>query len=168
MVGDGHLHRSVVREGHHAEGVGRTAGGLEGADRLLLLRGICAQGLALMAHPDALTECVTLLVDKWIPARVGAIRAIANAGLPAGELLLRLKALAGDEEDEVTAECFAALLRLAPTSSLEFVAKFLRSSSEALAESAALVMGESRLAAAFQFLRNAWERIANAPLRRTL
>jgi HEAT repeat protein len=132
------------------------------------LRGICAQGLALMAHPDALTECVTLLADKWIPARVGAIRAIANAGLPAGELLLRLKALVGDEEDEVTAECFAALLRLEPSSSLEFVAKFLGSSSEALAGSAALALGESRLAGAFPFLRKAWEGMAHAPLRRTL
>ena len=52
MVGDGHLHRSVVREGHHAEGVGRTAGGLEGADRLLLLRGICAQAAREVDHGD--------------------------------------------------------------------------------------------------------------------
>ncbi len=131
------------------------------------LRGICAQGLALMGHPDALLECVTLLVDAWIPARVGAVRAIANAGRPEGVLLLRLKALAGDQEAEVTTECFAALLRLAPSDSLEFVANFLRGD-EAIAEGAALALGESRLAVAFPVLREAWSGIAQAERRRTL
>src|SRR5580704_13681631 len=78
------------------------------------LRGLCARGLARMGHPDALLECVTLLVDREVPARAGAIRAIAEAGRPEGILLLRLKALLGDKEDEIVAECFSALLRLDP------------------------------------------------------
>ena len=53
------------------------------------LRGICAQGLARMMHPDALEECVTLLADAWVPARTGAIRAIGDSGRPEGLLLLR-------------------------------------------------------------------------------
>lgn len=132
------------------------------------LRGVCAQGLARMAHPDALQECVTLLVDRETAARAGAVRAIADAGQQEGVLLLRLKALVGDSKIEVTAECFAALLRLAPAPSLEFVANFLRSPSEEIAEAAAFALGESRMAAAFPLLRAAWDRIAHAERRRTL
>jgi HEAT repeat protein len=132
------------------------------------LRGLCARGLARMGHPDALIECVTLLVDRELPARAGAIRAIADAGRPEGVLLLRLKALVGDKEIEVTGECFGALLSLDPAGSVEFVAKFLDSHTEEIREQAALALGESRLAAAFDLLREAWERGGAAEQRRTL
>ncbi len=132
------------------------------------LRGLCARGLARMGHPNALLECVTLLADREIPARAGAIRAIAEAGRPEGVLLLRLKALVGDKEDEIVAECFGALLRLDPVSSVEFVAQFLNSRSGGLGEQAALALGESRLEAAFDVLREAWERGGAAEQRRTL
>lgn len=121
------------------------------------LRGLCARGLARMGHPDALLECVTLLADPEIPARTGAIRAIADSGRPEGILLLRLKALTGDKEIEVTGECFMALLSLDPAGSVEFVAKFLNSKNEEIAEQAALALGESHLRAAFPVLRDAWE-----------
>ncbi len=132
------------------------------------LRGLCAQGLARMGHPDALAECVSLLADKEVPARVGAIRAIADSGDPAGVLLLRLKVLLGDKEDEVIGECFTALLRMAPGGSLEFVAQNLRSASQAISERAALALGESRLAAAFPVLREAWGETAQPERKRTL
>jgi len=132
------------------------------------LRGLCAQGLARMGHPDALLECVNLLADKEVPARIGAIRAIADSGDIAGALLLRLKALLGDKEDEVIGECFAGLLRLAPAPSLDFVAGFLKSPSEEIRERAALALGESHLAAAFPVLREAWVETAQAARRRTL
>jgi HEAT repeat protein len=133
------------------------------------LRGLCAQGLARMGHADALLECVTLLADKEVPARVGAVRAIGDSGDVAGALLLRLKALLGDEEIEVTGECFASLLRLAPVAaSVEFVAQYLRSDSDEVRERAALALGESRLAAAFPVLREAWEQTAQAERRRVL
>lgn len=132
------------------------------------LRGLCAQGLARMGHRDALLECVNLLADKEVPARVGAVRAIADSGDIAGALLLRLKALIGDKEDEVIGECFAGLLRLAPAPSLEFVAGFLKSASEEIRERAALALGESHLAAAFPVLREAWVETAQAARRRTL
>jgi HEAT repeat protein len=132
------------------------------------LRGLCAQGLARMGHPDALLECVNLLADKDVPARVGAIRAIADSGDIAGAFLLRLKALLGDKEDEVIGECFAGLLRLAPAPSLDFVAGFLKSASEEVRERAALALGESHLAAAFPVLREAWVDTSQAARRRTL
>ena len=132
------------------------------------LRGLCARGLARMGHPDALLECVTLLADSEIPARTGAIRAIADSGRPDGVLLLRLKTLLGDPEIEVTGECFGALLSVDPAGSVEFVAKFLNSDVEGMGEQAALALGESRLAPAFAVLREAWERGGASEQRRTL
>ncbi len=132
------------------------------------LRGLCAQGLARMGHPDALVECVTLLADKEVAARIGAIRAIADSGDNAGVLLLRFKAIVGDKEDEVIGECFMAMLRMAPVASLDFVAQFLRSASEAVAERAALALGESRLPAAFPVLREAWGQTAQPERKRAL
>ena len=132
------------------------------------LRGACAQGLARMGHADALLECVTLLADKEVPARVGAARAIGDSGDIAGALLLRLKTLVGDSEVEVTGECFAALLRLSPAASIGFVAQFLGADSEEIRERAALALGESHLAAAFPALREAWSATAQAERRRVL
>ena len=132
------------------------------------LRGLCARGLARMGHPDALLECVTLLADREVPARAGAIRAIADSGRPEGALLLRLKALLGDKEIEVTGECFGALLSLDPAGSVRFVAKFLNSGIEGIGEQAALALGESHLPSAFEVLREAWESGGVAEQRRTL
>ncbi|HLK19032.1 MAG TPA: hypothetical protein VKT81_08750 [Bryobacteraceae bacterium] len=137
-------------------------------DTASALRGLCAQGLVRMTHPDALLHCVTLLADPEVPARAGAVRAISESGQVAGVLLLRYKALIGDKDDEVMAECFAGLLRLAPAESLEFVAGFLGSGLEEIAERAALALGESRLAAAFPVLRESWHATSQATLRRTL
>lgn len=131
------------------------------------LRGLCIQGLVLAAHPDALREAVTLLTDRWPAARAGAVRALGASGQEAGELLLRLKALHGDEESEVIGECFAALLSLAPSRSLAFVARFLRDKDEDIAGAAALALGESRQPAAFPILRDASSSPA-APVRRIL
>ena len=132
------------------------------------LRGVCAQGLARMPHPDALEECVTLLADREPAARAGAVRAIADSGSREGALLLRLKALTGDKSTEVMAECFAALLRLAPAPSLDFVAKFLCESSDEIAEAAAFALGESHLPAAFGLLHTAWEATADPERKRML
>jgi hypothetical protein len=132
------------------------------------LRGLSAQGLARMGHPEALQECVNLLVDQEIAARSGAVRAIADSGSQEGVLLLRLKALVGDSNLEVTAECFAGLLRLAPAPSVEFVADFARRGSDDLAEAAAFALGETHLAAAFPVLRRLWEETARPERKRTL
>lgn len=132
------------------------------------LRGLCAQGLARMSHPEAVLECVTLLVDSEVAARSGAVRALGDTGKMEAMLLLRFKALVGDEDDEIMGECFGALLRLSAAQSLEFVGEFLDSSDDAVAERAALALGESRVAAAFSLLREALEHTARPAMRRTL
>lgn len=132
------------------------------------LRGLCARGLARMGHPEALLECVTLLADPEMPARTLAIRAIADSGRPEGILLLRLKALIGDKEIEVTGECFTALLSLDPAGSVDFVGQFLNTQDADIAEQAALALGESHLSAAFPVLREAWESGGTRERRRML
>jgi hypothetical protein len=132
------------------------------------LRGVCAQGLARMVHPNALEECVTLLTDRQVAARAGAVRAIADSASREGVLLLRFKALTGDESVEVMSECFTALLRMAPALSLDFVAQFLYDGADEVVEAAALALGESHLAAAFPILRKSWEATAEPERKRTL
>ena len=131
------------------------------------LRGLCARGLARTGHPEALYEIVNLLVDPEIPARAGAAQALAEAGGSEGELLLRLKLLAGDKE-EVMSECLNALLSLAPRNSLDFVAKFLKSDSSELREAAALALGESRLSGALPLLQEAYALHRQPAFRRSL
>jgi HEAT repeat protein len=166
LVSMGEPAAKVYFEGvHHVQMEGSFGPPIDAAAPL---RGLCAQGLARMGHPDALLECVTLLADREPAARAGAVRAIGDAGLPEGVLLLRLKALIPDANEQVTAECFASLLRLSPGPSLEFVAGFLRSRSDEIAEAAAFALGESHMQGAFPLLRLAWDKIAHADRKRVL
>ena len=132
------------------------------------LRGLSAIGLAQTAYPEALEEILPLLLDAERGARIGAVRAIAACGLPGDALVLRLKALSGDQETEVLGECFAALLRVEPAKSLTFVATFLDAGQEAVAEAAALALGDARLESAFTVLRGAFQLPRSRALRRTL
>jgi hypothetical protein len=132
------------------------------------LRGASVVALVRMAHPEGLTEAVRLLVDAEPQARLGAVRAVLSWGQPEAALLLRLKVLAGDRRPEVLSECFAGLLALAPRDSLGFVAGYLDAAEPALAEVAALTLGESRLEAAFDPLRRKLESRAGSALRRAL
>jgi hypothetical protein len=132
------------------------------------LRGICAQGLVRTAYPGALAEVVALLVDPWVPARVGAVRALATNGGEAGALVLRLKALMGDADVDVTAECFSGLLAGGQDSSLEFVAKYIDADDTEISEAAILALGGSRLPKAIDVLKDKLERTVQRPLRKTL
>jgi len=120
------------------------------------LRAASAVGLVHMNHPDAILEIVSLLVDREADARVGAVRALAWSGRPESVPLLRLKALQVDSSVDVMGECFTALLAIAPGSSVDFVARYLDSSDAAIAEAAALALGESHLAAAVEALISKW------------
>ena len=132
------------------------------------LRGLSAIGLAQTAYPEALEEILPLLLDPERGARIGAVRAVAACGLPGDALVLRLKALSGDQETEVMGECFAGLLRVEPARSLAFVAAFLNGEHEAVAEAAALALGDARLESAFAVLRDAFQHPHSRALRRTL
>jgi len=120
------------------------------------LRAASAMGLVHMNHPDAILEIVNLLVDREADARVGAVRALAWSGRTESVPLLRLKVLEADRSVDVMGECFTTLLAIAPGSSVDFVARHLDSRDAAIAEAAALALGESHLPAAVDALITKW------------
>jgi len=121
------------------------------------LRGICAMALAGLEYPRARFFLAPLLLDPEPEARAGAIRALEYFNDETSELLLQMKALSGDKVISVMEECLAALLRMAPDTSFDFVAGFLDVSDVSVAERAALVIGESRREGAFEVLRGRWD-----------
>ncbi|HEU5415416.1 MAG TPA: hypothetical protein VFW31_16735 [Candidatus Angelobacter sp.] len=149
---------------HHVQMEGSFGPPVDAAAKL---RAISALALARTAHPAAMDEVVSLLVDEWPDARVGAVRALAVNGGPAGALLLKLKLLTGDSEPDVLTECFSGLLAAAPERSLRLIAGFVDSEDLAVAEAALLALGSSRLREAFEVLKARWETAAG-PLRKTV
>ena len=138
--------RHVQMEGSFGPSIDTAAG----------LRAASAMGLVHMNHPDAILEIVTLLMDREVDARVGAVRALAWSGRPESVPLLRLKALQPDPSVDVMGECFTALLAIAPGTSVDFVAAYLDSQDAAIAEAAVLALGESHLPAGVEALINKW------------
>lgn len=132
------------------------------------LRGICAQGLVRTRDPHAREQVVTLLVDPQPPARVGAVRALATNGGEAGTLVLRLKALVGDDDIEVMAECFSGLLAAGSDAAVDFVAGFADSDEGEVSEAAILTLGASRLRKAIEFLKDKYETTMRSPLKKSV
>ena len=137
-------------------------------DTAAQMRGMCAQGLLRTQERDAIACVTDLLVDLEPPARLGAIRALAANGGEAGALLLRLKALTGDDDPEIMGECFSGLLAGAGEKALSFVAAYMDSEDEVVADAAIWALGQSRLAAAVTALRDKWERTLDRSIRKTL
>ncbi len=137
-------------------------------DMASTLRGRSAQGLLRTRYPDAIAIVIDLLVDPEPPARLGAIRALALNGGEVGPLLLRLKVLAGDQDTEIAGECFSGLLSAAPGASLPFVARYIDSEDDVIAEAAIWALGQWRQSAALPILQEKWERTIDRSLRKTL
>ncbi len=122
-------------------------------DTAVTLRGSCALALAQTSIEDgeALTRLVDLLGDPEKPVRVEAVRAISLFSTEAVPLLLRLKAIAGDSEAEVTGQCFVSLLELAPQDHLDLVRGFLKGDDD-LSYEAAIALGGCKDPASVQAL----------------
>jgi HEAT repeat protein len=147
---------------HHVQMEGSFGPPVDAAAKL---RGISALGLARTRHPAALDEIVSLLVDEWPEARIGAVRALATNGGSAGALLLKFKILTGEKDPDVLVECLSGLLAAAERS-LPFVGSLMDSGDTNLAEAALLALGSSRLPGALSLLTSKWERAAAGPLRK--
>jgi HEAT repeat protein len=132
------------------------------------LRGFCALGLVRMNYPLVMVELADLLADPEPEARISAARAIAYTENSQGVPLLRLKVKLGDKDPQVLSECFIALLKLAPDSSLSLVSGFLEHPDAQISEMAALALGESRIEAAFPVLRQWWQHSRDPELRRSV
>lgn len=132
------------------------------------LRGACGRGLAVIQHPDVYTEHTALLMDAEPETRRIAIQTLAWLGSEQSELLLRMKVLATDPEPDVLGAAFQALMEVAPDRSFEFVASYLENDDLAIAEGAALSLGESKSQEAFLRLKSAWEESLVEPFRQML
>jgi HEAT repeat protein len=129
------------------------------ADTAIDVRCSCAMGLAASGYTRAVQELTELLNDSEARARSGAARAISCCNPHEAEALLRFKVLIGDKEPEVIGECFTALLAIAAEASLPLVAQYLSAADAAIADLAALALGESRHPAAIGYLRAAWDEV---------
>lgn len=136
---------------HHIQMEGVWGGSTDTAAEL---RGLCALGLVRCNARDVLDELAELLVDHQASARLMAARAIAYSENDAGAPLLRMKILSGDESPDVLAECCAALLRLTPRKAVECLNRFADPNMNDLFEITLMALGESRLPAAFDLLKD--------------
>ena len=130
------------------------------------MRGLAAAGLLRMGHPQGLNLVAELLADPQPPARAGAIRALVESGRSEAVPLLRFKARLGDADASVSGECLGALLKVDPPAGLQHAGGLLNGPDDALAETAALALGASRLAGALEVLRGALEATVDGDRRR--
>lgn len=135
---------------------------LEGAygspeDRAATLRPLGAMGLVQNNHPEAMLRLANLLVDPWKLCRYGAAQVLGASGRAEAEALLRLKALCGDPEPEISGACLAGLLASWPQRSIAFVAKFLDSAAPDVAPEAANALGNARCPEAFAPLADRYD-----------
>jgi hypothetical protein len=140
------------------------------ADTAGTLRAYCALAIAgcrSIPGMQVLRHLVPALVDPEKTVRIEAARAVAHLGRDEGALLLRLRALHGDAEPEVLGAVFGGIIALERRAGIDFVATFLGSGTEAAGE-AALSLGESHDAEAFEILKREWESPRDRSLRRTL
>ena len=131
-------------------------------------RAVCAMGLVNGAYPDKLRALLPLLMDGEWQARAGAVRAVGVEGSEAAILLLRFKAMTGDENPEVLQECFSALLSAERAQAVPFIDSFCDSRQDEIAEAAMLALGGSRRSDAVAALEKRFEQRRNPRLLKTL
>jgi hypothetical protein len=119
------------------------------------LRATCALALVQcrsISEAELLAHFVDLLADKEKSVRAELMRAIGNMNSTSAALVLRTKAVLGDDEPEVMGACFGALLSIEGTRGIEWVSNFLSLEDDKAAE-AALAIAGTHSAEAFECLR---------------
>jgi hypothetical protein len=85
------------------------------ADTAGTLRGTCALALVQCREVDShrlLIHLIPLFVDKELPVRVDAVRAVVQVGSDSAALLLRLRAELASDEPELLGACYSGVLAL--------------------------------------------------------
>src|SRR6201996_8501507 len=122
------------------------------------LRGTCALALVQCRELNShrlLMHLIPLLVDKEVPVRVNAIRAIEQVGNDSAALLLRLLSEFPADEPEVAGACYSGVLALEGPSGIEWAARSLAREDDSAAE-AAMAMAGTHSVEAFERLRMAF------------
>jgi HEAT repeat protein len=138
------------------------------SDCAMELRAVCAMGLASTTYPHKMRELVNLLVDSEWQARSGAVRAIVAVGSETASLLLRFKALTGDKEPDVLADCFSGLLAIEGAESVPLVTSFADARNPEVREAAILALGASRRSDAIDWLKERFEGVAHLETRQCI
>lgn len=135
-------------------------------DAAVELRAVCAGILASIGYPEIRLILADLLMDPEPGARKAAAEIATGLGGEVGELLLRMRVLAGDDHTENYGTYFRGLLELSPEQSLPLVESHTRHEDPAVVEEAVLALGESRLPEAFPILTDLFDTTILAEERR--
>ncbi len=120
------------------------------------LRAICVLALVQcreLREPELLKHLVDMLADKDKSVRAEVVRAIEQVGSTAAALLLRERAILGNDEPEVLGACYGGVLRLEGTSAIPWISRFLEPGDDAAAE-AALAIAATHSPEGFEALRS--------------
>jgi len=137
-------------------------------DSAATLRGTCMLALVNceMEDLEILEHLASGLADAEKPVRVDAAVAIGQLNQPEGGLLLRLKALLGDDEPEVIGQCFSSLLELARPETIRFIAQFLQAQTEQIQFEAVAVLAQARKQEAIDVVKAFWHQRLSFEIRR--
>ena len=108
------------------------------------LRATCALALVQcrsLTDSDLLAHLVDLAGDKEKSVRAEVARAIEQVGSPSASLLLRQRAILGNDEPEVLGACYSGILRLDGVSAIPWIARFLATADDSAAEAALAIAG---------------------------
>ena len=96
------------------------------------------------------------------------MRAITAVGSQTAALLLRLKALMGDKEQDVLADCFSGLLAVEGAEAVPLVTSFADGRNQEVREAAILALGASRRSDAIDWLKERFAGVAHLETRQCI
>jgi HEAT repeat protein len=108
------------------------------------LRSTCALALVQcrsLNETDLLADLADLLADKDKSVRTEAVRAVEQVGSPSAALILRTRAVLGNDEPEVLGACFHAILSLEGTRAIGWMRRFLETADDTASEAALAIAG---------------------------
>lgn len=127
------------------------------------LRSTCAFALVQcrsVVEADLLSHLLELVADNDKAVRAEIVRAIEQVGSDSASLLLRMRALIGNDEPEVLGACYSGVLHLEGARAIPWVSRFLVPADDAAAE-AALAISATHSPEAFEALRSAMDNVSD-------
>jgi HEAT repeat protein len=132
------------------------------------LRAAALVALARAEGIGSLPILVDAMADPAKDVRIASAVALGAVGSEAAGLVLRLKVRLGDKDPDVFSECLGGLLAVNAEENLPIVIEYLDPADPPACEAAAVALGRSRLAVAFDPLRDCLPRCHSSELRQQL